>query len=127
MKKEKYHIEYLFGKISTNSLWQKLSTPFGLSEWFADDVTKDDDLLTFYWNGTTHERILCFVEKRLFVSVGKMLHYYFFEFDVKFNDLTGATSLKVTDFLQNRTKRRMPLCCGIRKLTNCGALSVLDY
>jgi hypothetical protein len=60
MKKEKYHIEYLFGKISTNSLWQKLSTPFGLSEWFADDVTKDDDLLTFYWNGTTHRAYIVF-------------------------------------------------------------------
>lgn len=101
MKKEKYHIEYLFGKISTNSLWQKLSTPFGLSEWFADDVTKDDDLLTFYWNGTTHRAYIVFRrETSVRFRWEDAPTTTFFEFDVKFNDLMGATSLKVTDFAE---------------------------
>ena len=50
MKKEKFHIEYIFDKVSQRSLWNHLTTPPGLSAWFADDVTIDDSLYTFKWN-----------------------------------------------------------------------------
>ena len=38
MKKEKFHIEYIFDKVSRRSLWNHLTTPPGLSAWFADDA-----------------------------------------------------------------------------------------
>ena len=38
MKKEKFHIEYIFDKVSRRSLWNHLTTALGLSAWFADEV-----------------------------------------------------------------------------------------
>ena len=47
MKKEKFHIEYIFDKVSRRSLWNHLTTPPGLSAWFADDVTINDNTYVF--------------------------------------------------------------------------------
>ena len=52
MKKEKFHIEYVFDKVSKRSLWNHLTTPPGLSSWFADDVNVDGDKYVFMWNKT---------------------------------------------------------------------------
>lgn len=105
MKVEEYHIEYLFDKISMNSLWQKVGTALGLSEWFADEVVEDGDLLTFFWNG---------VEQRAHVVFRKVASIRFcwedapmstyFEFNITSDDLTGMTSLKVTDFAKSDEK-----------------------
>ena len=32
-----------------------ISTPSGLSEWFADDVNIKDDIYTFFWDGSEEE------------------------------------------------------------------------
>jgi hypothetical protein len=32
-----------------------ISTPSGLSEWFADDVNIKDDVYTFFWDGSEEE------------------------------------------------------------------------
>lgn len=32
-----------------------VSTPSGLSEWFADDVNIKDDVYTFFWDGSEEE------------------------------------------------------------------------
>ena len=47
MKKEKFHIEYIFDKVSRRSLWNHLTTALGLSAWFADEVIINDNLYTF--------------------------------------------------------------------------------
>ena len=39
MKKEKFHIEYIFDKVSKRSLWNHVTSALGLSSWFADEVT----------------------------------------------------------------------------------------
>jgi hypothetical protein len=38
MKKEKYHIEYVFDKAGKAGLWDYISSVAGLGEWFADKV-----------------------------------------------------------------------------------------
>ncbi|MEN9700034.1 MAG: hypothetical protein RLZZ301_1232 [Bacteroidota bacterium] len=48
--KEIYQIEVLL-KTSPRVLDKLISTPDGLSEWFADDVTVHDDIYTFEWDG----------------------------------------------------------------------------
>ena len=45
-----------------NILFQRLFTPYGLSEWFADDVNLLGNTYTFIWNGSTRKAEL--VEKK---------------------------------------------------------------
>lgn len=54
MEKEKYELEYLL-KTSIKVLDNMVSTPSGLSEWFADDVNIKDDVYTFFWDGSEEE------------------------------------------------------------------------
>ena len=58
MKKEKFHIEYVFDKVSRRSLWNHLTTPPGLSAWFADDVIIDDNRYIFVWDKTEQEAVI---------------------------------------------------------------------
>ena len=56
--KIKYELEFLL-RTSSKALDNMLFTPAGLSEWFADDVSIKDDILTFEWEGSEEEaRIL---------------------------------------------------------------------
>ena len=55
MKKEKFHIEYIFDKVSRRSLWNHLTTALGLSAWFADEVIINDNLYTFKWSKEAQE------------------------------------------------------------------------
>ena len=56
--KIKYELEFLL-RTSSRALDNMLFTPAGLSEWFADDVSIKDDILTFEWEGSEEEaRIL---------------------------------------------------------------------
>lgn len=50
-EKIKFEQEYLF-KTSSKVLNSMVTTPSGLSEWFADDVDIKDDIYTFYWSGS---------------------------------------------------------------------------
>ena len=49
----KFQLEYPIHS-SINILYKRLSTPSGLSEWFADDVHIRDNVYTFYWDGSEH-------------------------------------------------------------------------
>lgn len=53
-EKEKFELEYLL-KTSPKVLDNMISTPSGLSEWFADDVNIKDDVYTFIWDGSEEE------------------------------------------------------------------------
>ena len=50
MRKEKFHIEYVFDKVSRKSLWNQLTTGMGLSSWFADEVKIKNEHYVFCWN-----------------------------------------------------------------------------
>ena len=53
----KYSLEYPV-KTSISFLYKRLSTPSGLSEWFADNVNIKDNILTFYWEGSEEKAIV---------------------------------------------------------------------
>ena len=74
MKKIKYELEYLVNT-SPNILFTCITTPSGLSEWFADDVNIKDDRFTFFWDGDEEVAKLMQQKKReiLFVFNGKMM------------------------------------------------------
>jgi hypothetical protein len=52
--KVKFELEYLL-KTSPKVLENMLSTPSGLSEWFAQNVNIKDDIFTFMWEDSEQE------------------------------------------------------------------------
>jgi uncharacterized protein YndB with AHSA1/START domain len=107
MKKELFHIEYLFDKASKSGLWEYLSTPTSLAEWFADKVFVNDKIYTFVWgNYSTDAEIVG-------VSAGNYIRFHwlddenpatFFEFRLHKIELTGGTMLEITDFTEAHEK-----------------------
>ena len=52
--KKQFSIEYDF-QSSPQLLFQYLSTPSGLSEWFSDDVNSRGEKYTFFWGDSEED------------------------------------------------------------------------
>ena len=52
--KVKYELEFPI-HASTSMLYNYISTPSGLSEWFADNVNSRGELFTFIWDGSEEQ------------------------------------------------------------------------
>ncbi len=102
MKREQFQIEYVFDKVSRNSLWNHLTTVPGLSAWFAEKVEIEDNIYNFQWNKTLEQAEV--LEQKQSVSI----RYrwvddeapYYFQFSIQEFELTGATVLEITDFAE---------------------------
>jgi uncharacterized protein YndB with AHSA1/START domain len=100
----KYELEYTLN-CSPKVLFSRLSTPEGLSEWFADDVTIEGNLFTFHWSKTEFKARLESVKENKLVrfewtddEVDKETNY--FEFKIIVHDITGDLALIITDFAE---------------------------
>jgi len=103
MKKEKFHIEYVFEKVSRRSLWNHLTTPPGLSAWFADDVFINNSVYTFKWDKVEEDAEVVSVRPEISVRykwTDDEDEYTYFEFRIHTIELTGATALEITDFAE---------------------------
>jgi len=101
MKKEKFHIEYVFDKVSIRSLWNHLTTSLGLSSWFADEVDVQKNIYTFSWNKTQEQAEIVVVKPGIRVRyrwLNEEDYGSYFEFIIHTIELTGAKSLEITDF-----------------------------
>ncbi|MDG1260173.1 MAG: START-like domain-containing protein [Flavobacteriales bacterium] len=105
MDKEKYQLEILVNA-SKSILYNCLSTPSGLSEWFADDVNIKDNVYSFFWDGAQEDARLLTKKRDEYVKF-KWLEFEeeegdtsFFELRIKIDALTGDTALLVTDFAE---------------------------
>ena len=108
MKKEKFHIEYIFDKVSRRSLWNHLTTPPGLSAWFADDVTINDNTYVFKWNRDEQEAEVLSVKPEISIRyrwTDEDEDNVYFEFLIHTVELTGATALEITDFAEPDEKK----------------------
>ena len=100
--KVKYELEFEV-KSSTSVLYNMISTPSGLSEWFADDVNIKDDTFSFFWDGASEEAKLITKKKGESVKfqweddIDDGLKTYF-ELAIKVDDLTNDVALMITDF-----------------------------
>jgi hypothetical protein len=56
MKKKKFKIEYPLSNSSLPVLWDSISTAYGLSEWFADDVIVDEKEFIFRWENSEQKK-----------------------------------------------------------------------
>ena len=108
MKKEKFHIEYIFDKVSRRSLWNHLTTPPGLSAWFADDVTINDNMYVFKWNRDEQEAEVLSVKPEISIRyrwADEEEENVYFEFLIHTVELRGATALEITDFAEPDEKK----------------------
>ena len=97
--KKKYELEYLI-KSAPKILYNRLGTPDGLEQWFADAVKIEDDILTFTWDNNDQQAKI----------IGKKANDYirfrwldededtYFEFKIKIDDITSEVALIITDF-----------------------------
>lgn len=94
-------MEYTFNT-SPHVLFNRLSTPAGLSEWFADDVNLKQGRYSFFWDGT--EQIAEVISRK----DNKHIRFRwldndedsYFEFRIQKDELTGALALFITDFTE---------------------------
>jgi uncharacterized protein YndB with AHSA1/START domain len=98
--RSRFEIEYTLNS-PTRVLFERLSTPEGLSEWFADNVTVDGDIFTFYWDRSEARARLAYVKDNKTVRF-EWLDFAdsqtnFFEFRIVIHELTGDTALMITD------------------------------
>jgi hypothetical protein len=101
-EKEKFEMEFEVNS-STSVLFNMISTPSGLSEWFADDVNIKEDLFTFIWDGSVQQARLIGKKKGESVKFQWLEHHEeglktYFEFAIKIDDLTNDVALMITDF-----------------------------
>ncbi|MBC8753992.1 SRPBCC domain-containing protein [Kordia sp. YSTF-M3] len=97
--KIKYEIEFPI-QSSPQLLFQYLSTPSGLSEWFSDNVNSRGEFFTFIWDDSeevakllgkkTNERIRFQWEEDEGTS-------YYFELKIQVDEITKDVSIIVTD------------------------------
>ena len=99
---DKIELEFTFNT-SPHLLFNRLSTPSGLAEWFADDVNVSGKVYTFFWEGTELQAEL--LEKKENKSIkfrwlkeGANPKNYF-SFRIIVQEMTGGVALQVVEQL----------------------------
>ena len=102
MEKIKVELEYIINT-SPNILFTCLSTPSGLSEWFANDVNIKDDMFTFFWDRSEENAKLMKSKKDSirFQWEDDEGEDYYFQMAIKIDDLTKDVALLITDFAED--------------------------
>ena len=104
--KKKFELEYTINS-SPKVLYNRLSTPGGLAEWFADDVNLQGKIFTFIWEGTEQKAEVLLKKDNKFIRfhwVSEEDIKTFFEFRIAQDELTGDVSLLITDFAEEDEK-----------------------
>ncbi len=108
-EKKKLRLEYEI-KSSPKILFGFLSTPNGLADWFADNVTVTENVYTFFWDRESQKaQMVNFRENKLvkFQWIDGDLDY--FELEIIQDELTGDVALAVTDFAMDEELREKEL------------------
>lgn len=90
---------------SPQLLYQYISTPSGLSEWFSDNVNLRGDLFTFIWDGSEEQAKLLNKKSNERVKFRWLEdedddQSYYFEVRIQVDEITKDVSLMVTDFAE---------------------------
>jgi len=104
--KTKYELEYPINS-SPKVLYNRLSTPSGLSEWFADDVNLHGSVFTFIWEKSQQQAEVIQRKDNKYIRFRWLddddIESYF-EFRITQDELTGDVSLLITDFARDDEK-----------------------
>ena len=105
-QKETIELEYMLNT-SPAILFNRLSSPSGLTEWFADNVIVDGKIYTFFWNGVEQQA------EQILRKENKMVRYQWideeegnpwFEFQIHVDELTGDVALIIIDHVDPAEK-----------------------
>lgn len=98
-KKQKYELEFEI-HCTPRILFNFLSTPSGLSEWFADNVNVKDGVYSFTWDGVESKAILDYKKDNQMVRFRWLddENDSFFQFEIRTDELTSDVALIITDF-----------------------------
>ncbi|MCH4553547.1 MULTISPECIES: START-like domain-containing protein [Aestuariibaculum] len=101
--KIKFEIEFSI-HASPQLLYQYISTPSGLSEWFSDNVNSRGELFTFIWDDSEEKA------KLLSKKSGERVKFRwlndeedntsYFEIKIQVDEITKDVSLIITDFAE---------------------------
>lgn len=99
--KIKFELEFVI-QSSPQLLYQYLSTPSGLSEWFADNVNSRGETFNFIWDGAEEEAKLLKRKSDEFVKFAWEDNEddSFFEMKIIVDEITKDVSLFITDFAE---------------------------
>ena len=102
--KIRYELEFPLNS-SPQLLYQYISTPSGLQEWFADNVNSRGEFFTFIWNDTEENARLASKKsgekvKFKWVDDNKKDTEYYFELRILEDEITKDVSLMVVDFAE---------------------------
>ena len=103
--KVKFELEFPI-HASPSLLFNYVSTPSGLSEWYADNVNSRGEIFTFIWDGSEEQA------KLLGKKSGERVKFrwmeddeagdnYYFELRIQVDEITKDVSLMVTDFAED--------------------------
>lgn len=100
--KTKFELEFVI-QSSPQLLYQYISTPSGLSEWFADNVNSRGEVFTFIWDGSEEEAKLIKRKSDEFVRFSWAYNEdnSFFEMRIIVDEITQDVSLFITDFAED--------------------------
>ena len=102
-KKILYSIEYPV-RCSPAILFEFLSNPSGLQEWFADLVDERDGVYSFTWNGAEEKAVMVEKEENKLIRFrwDYMTKDEYFEFKIEKSEVTNQTILIIKDFAEKK-------------------------
>jgi uncharacterized protein YndB with AHSA1/START domain len=100
--KVRYEMEFPLNS-SPQLLYQYISTPSGLSEWFADNVNSRGEYFTFFWDGSQEKARLTSKKsgekvKFRWVDEADNDTDFYFELKILEDEITKDVSLVVVDY-----------------------------
>ncbi|HEY2720269.1 MAG TPA: START-like domain-containing protein [Chitinophagaceae bacterium] len=103
MSKQLYTLEYPV-RCSPSILYEFLSTPAGLQEWFADRVDERDNVFFFSWNGSSQKAEVLESQDEKFIRFRWLdaPKEEYFEFSIEKSEITNQTILVVKDFAEKK-------------------------
>ena len=105
MLKEKFHIEFVMGSATQASLWRMISQVDGLSEWFADEVTmnEEENVYTFFWGKSDNQAEILSLKPQQSIRfrwLDEEEENVYFEFQLHKLELSNEIALQITDFAE---------------------------
>ena len=104
----KYNLEFQITS-SVNILYNRLSNPSGLAVWFADDVTIENKIYSFLWDGHKQDAKLLNKKDNQYIRfkwVDDEGTDNYFEFKIQIDDITQDLALIVTDFAEDEDEKQ---------------------
>jgi len=101
--KIKYDMEFVI-HASPAMIYNYISTPSGLSEWYADNVNSRGEFFTFIWEGSEEKAKLITKKNKDLIRFQWMEDEdtdYYFQLRIQVDEITKDVSLMITDFAED--------------------------